>query len=58
MSCGKMFHKVAAVTAKKLSFNKLLLAERNAPIGLYGHTRLDKYFGALQSCAFCAVEIR
>ncbi len=55
MSLGKVFHKVAAATANELSpaltwvrrtVNMLLLVERRALVGLYGHTRSHKYFGA------------
>ena len=53
-SCDKPFHKLAAAIANDLSpaftwvrttVNKLLLAERNVLVGLYGHIRSDIYFG-------------
>ena len=34
------------------TINNLLFAERNALAGLYGHTRSDRYFGALP-CTAC-----
>ena len=55
MLLGRAFRKVAAATTNELSpsfscvrttVNKLLFAERNALIGLHGHIRSDRYFGA------------